>query len=154
LTTLTYHALSPILAERARRAAFDAGSAVTAIADDAPFPVRCCLRDASGDEQVVLLSAQPSTAASPYAAPGPIYLHRDACDGYHSDGSVPEILRSRLLSVRGFDPAHMMTGTEVVPGERFEQAARRLLAIDGTAYLHVHFAGAGCYACRVEPATA
>jgi hypothetical protein len=151
LTTLTYHALSPALAEQARRVAFDAGSAVTAIAADAPFPVRCCLRDASADEHVVLLSAQPATAPSPYAAPGPIYLHRDACEGYHGDGSVPEILRSRLLSVRGFDRTHMMTGTEVVPGERFEQAARRLLGVDGTAYLHVHFAGAGCYACRVEP---
>jgi hypothetical protein len=151
LKSLAYHALSPSLAERARRAAFDAGSAVTAIADDAPFPVRCCLRDAGADEHVVLLSAQPSTAPSPYAAPGPIYLHRDACEGYHADGSVPGILRSRLLSVRGFDRAHMMTGTEVVPGERFEQAARRLLEVDSTAYLHVHFAGAGCYACRVEP---
>jgi hypothetical protein len=152
LTTLTYHALSPALAEQARRVAFDAGSAVTAMADDAPFPVRCCLRDAGADEHVVLLSAQPSTAPSPYAAPGPIYLHRDACEGYHADGGVPEILRSRLLSVRGFDRAHMMTGTEVVPGEWFAQAARRLLEVDGTAYLHVHFAGAGCYACRVEPA--
>jgi Protein of unknown function (DUF1203) len=25
-----------------------------------------------------------------------------------------------------------------------------LLALDGTAYLHVHFARRGCYACRVD----
>ena len=64
------------------------------------------------------------------------------------------MLRSRLLSVRGFDQGHMMTATDVVHGSQLVAAAERLLAIDGTAYLHVHFAGAGCYACRIEPAPA
>jgi Protein of unknown function (DUF1203) len=103
---------------------------------------------------VLLVSARPATAASPYAAPGPIYLHRDACGGYRPDGDVPEILRTRLLSVRAFDGRHMMTGTDVVQGQDLEAAAKRLLAIEGTEYLHVHFAAAGCFACRVEPAAA
>ncbi len=150
MSAFTFHALPASLADNARRSAVEQGSAVTASPADGPYPVRCCLRDAGGVEGVLLLSAQPVTAASPYAAPGPVYLHRDACEGYRSDGQVPEILRHRLLSVRGFDDAHMMTGTEVVQGNLLEPAADRLLAIDGTAYLHVHFAGAGCFACRME----
>jgi hypothetical protein len=31
-------------------------------------------------------------------------------------------------------------------------AAHELLGVPGTAYLFVHFAGAGCYACRIDPA--
>jgi hypothetical protein len=154
VSAFTFHALPASLADDARRLAVEQGRAVTASPDDGPYPVRCCLRDADGSEGVLLVSAQPATATSPYAAPGPIYLHRDACAGYRPDGQLPEILPHRLLSVRGFDAAHMMTGTEVVQGDRLEPAAERLLAIDGTAYLHVHFAGAGCFACRMEPTAA
>jgi hypothetical protein len=155
MSAFTFHALPPALADDARREALDHGRAVAVAGDgDGPYPVRCCLRDAEAGEGVLLLSAQPVTASSPYAAPGPIYLHRDACDGYRDDGEVPEILRARLLSVRAFDRAHMMTGTEVVQGADLEPAAERLLAIPDTAYLHVHFAGAGCFACRIEPAAA
>jgi hypothetical protein len=153
MSGFTFHALSPALADDARHAAIKLGSAVTVAGDgDGPYPVRCCLRDVEAGEGVLLLSAQPLTAPSPYAAPGPIYLHQHACEGYQSDGDVPEILQKRVLSVRAFDSAHMMTGTEVVQGADLEEAAERLLAISGTAYLHVHFAGAGCFACRIEPA--
>jgi hypothetical protein len=151
VSDFTFHALPASLADDARRLALQRGAAVTPAGDDGPYPVRCCLHDADADEGVVLLSAQPATAASPYAAPGPIYLHRDPCQGYRADGEVPEILRERLLSLRAFDAAHMMTGTEVVQGAQIRPAAERLLAIENTAYLHVHFAGAGCFACRIEP---
>jgi uncharacterized protein DUF1203 len=155
MSVFTFHALPPTLADDARRAAIEQGRAVPVAGDgDGPYPVRCCLRDVEADEGVLLLSAQPMTAASPYAAPGPIYLHQHACAGYQPDGDVPEILQTRLLSVRAFDGAHMMTGTEVVQGAELESAAERLLAIANTAYLHVHFAGAGCFACRVEPRAA
>jgi len=155
MSGFTFHALPPALADDARRAAIEHGRAVTVTGDgDGPYPVRCCLRDADAGEGVLLLSAQPITAASPYAAPGPIYLHQNACAGYQPDSDVPEILQTRLLSLRAVDSAHMMTGTDVVHGADLEPAARRLLAIDGTAYVHVHFAGAGCFACRIEPRAA
>jgi hypothetical protein len=153
MSGFAFHALPPALADHARRTAIEHGCAVTVAGDDdGPYPVRCCLRDAEAGEGVLLLSAQPVTADSPYAAPGPIYLHLHPCEGYRPDGDVPEILQKRLLSVRAFDGAHMMTGTEVVQGADLEPAAERLLAISGTAYLHVHFAGAGCFACRIERA--
>jgi hypothetical protein len=155
MSGFTFHALPPALADDARRTAIERGGAVTVAGDgDGPYPVRCCLRDAEAGEGVLLLSAQPVTATSPYAAPGPIYLHQHPCEGYQPAGDVPEILQKRLLSVRAFDSAHMMTGTEVVQGADLEPAAERLLAISGTAYLHVHFAGAGCFACRIEPRAA
>jgi hypothetical protein len=39
-----------------------------------------------------------------------------------------------------------------VPGDQLEAAADRLFAAAGTAYLFVHFAGPGCYACRFDAA--
>jgi hypothetical protein len=46
----------------------------------------------------------------------------------------------------------MITGTAVVAGDDLEGAAQQLLHLPGTAYLFVHFAGPGCYACRIDPA--
>jgi len=62
------------------------------------------------------------------------------------------MLRGRLLSVRAYDGAHMLTGTEVLAGTELEGAIERLLDDAAGAYLHVHFAGPGCYACRIDRA--
>jgi hypothetical protein len=151
MSSLAFSALSPTLIEQARAAGLAAG-AVAEAADDGPFPVRCCLTDASADEGVLLVSLQPPCAGSPYMAASPVYIHSHRCGGYRADGAVPEVLRSRLLSLRGYDHGHMITGTEVVQGDQLEAAAERLLATAGTAYLFVHFAGPGCYACRIDAA--
>jgi hypothetical protein len=65
---------------------------------------------------------------------------------------MPAMLRGRLLSVRAYDGSHMLTGTEVLPGSDLEAAIERPLGSDPGAYLHVHFAGPGCFACRIDRA--
>jgi hypothetical protein len=149
----TVSPLPASLVDQARSAALADGTAVEVTGnDDAPFPVRCCLRDATAEEGVLLLSMQPRSGGSPYAAPGPVYIHRDRCAGYSPRGEVPQILRGRTLSLRGYMDEHMITGTAVVAGDDLEDAAQQLLRLPGTAYLFVHFAGPGCYACRIDPA--
>jgi hypothetical protein len=149
----TVSPLPASLVDQARSAALADGTAVEVTGnDDAPFPVRCCLRDATAEEGVLLLSMQPRSGGSPYAAPGPVYIHRDRCAGYSPRGEVPQMLRGRTLSLRGYTDEHMMTGTAVVAGDDLEDAAQQLLHLPGTAYLFVHFAGPGCYACRIDPA--
>jgi len=151
MQTFTVHALSASAANDARRSP----SAVPAAAGDGPYPVRCCLSDAHDDAEVVLTSVMPFRGESPYAARSPVYLHAERCAGHAGQaGVVPEMLRSRLLSVRAYDDAHMLTGTEVLPGTELEGAIERLLGDAPGAYLHVHFAGPGCYACRIDRAAA
>ena len=153
MPAFTVSPLPASLVDQARRAALADGTAVEVTCnDDAPFPVRCCLHDATAEEGVLLLSLQPQTGNSPYAAPGPVYIHRDRCAGYSPQGDVPQILRRRTLSLRGYTDEHMITGTAVVAGEDVERAAQQLLDLPGTAYLFVHFAGPGCYACRIDRA--
>jgi len=65
---------------------------------------------------------------------------------------VPEMLRRRLLSVRGFDAEGMMTDADVVDGRELEALVARLFAAARTDYLHVHFARPGCYAARIDRA--
>ncbi len=45
----------------------------------------------------------------------------------------------------------MMLTSEVLAGEHLAERVRALLE-SGAAFLHVHFAGPGCFAFRVDPA--
>ena len=67
-------------------------------------------------------------------------------------GEIPEQLRTRTLAVRAFDTDAMMVGWELVEGKDLEAAIERRLVDKRAAYLHVHFAAAGCYAARVDRA--
>ena len=149
MPTFIVHALPEAVADEARRSP----GAVPAAAGDGPYPVRCCLRDADDAADVVLASVMPFRGESPYAARSPVYVHAERCTGHAEEpGAVPEMLRGRLLSVRAYDGSHMLTGTEVLQGTDLEAAIDRLLGQDPGAYIHVHFAGPGCFACRIEAA--
>jgi len=57
-----------------------------------------------------------------------------------------------VLSLRAYDGEAMMTEAEVIEGERLAERASALLADERVAFLHAHFAGAGCFAFRVDRA--
>jgi len=117
------------------------------------YPCRRCLRDAEPGERVALLSYDPfhADADTAYRQPGPIFVHAEACV-YEPSDSLPEQLTSRTLSVRSFDGEHLMLGGVVIPGSELDETAEQLLDDDVVAYLHVHNAGPGCFAVRIDRA--
>lgn len=64
--------------------------------------------------------------------------------------SLPEQQRRRLLSVRGFDAHGFATTAEVLAGSEVEHRLGQLLSDGSTAFVHLHNAGAGCFAARVD----
>jgi hypothetical protein len=66
--------------------------------------------------------------------------------------TTPELLRTRLLSVRAYDEDHLMIDADVVDGREVEHVLSRMLERERISYVHVHFARPGCYACRVDRA--
>jgi hypothetical protein len=84
---------------------------------------------------------------------GAAFVHADGCEPFESiPGAVSEQVGGRVLSVRAHDDEAMMTGATVFEGEQFPQRAEALLGDAGVAFLHVHFAGPGCFAFRVDRA--
>ncbi len=152
MSDLRFSALPRPLLDQARAAAVAAGTAVIPADDDTPFPVRCCLSDETRADRVLLVSVQPPVADSPYTVRSPVYIHRDSCSGQAPAASAPEILTTRRLSLRAYDERHMITGSTVVEGVEVERAAAGLLDDERASYVHVHFAGPGCYACRIDRA--
>jgi Protein of unknown function (DUF1203) len=116
------------------------------------FPCRVSLQDATEGERLLLLPYEYHRVNTPYRASGPIYVREDAVQALLAIDQVPEPLRRRMLSLRGYDAKGMMRSAEVVQGVDLEAAVARLFAIERIAYLHAHYALPGCYACRIERA--
>jgi hypothetical protein len=86
---------------------------------------------------------------SPYAGPGPIFVHTKECRRYEGS-EVPEQQRTRLLSLRAYDGSHMMVDQAVLQGEELTEKAGVMLEKKDVEYINVHNAGPGCFAVRVE----
>ncbi len=129
----------------------DDGGTVVVADDPHGFPCRRCLEDAEVGEELRLVGYDPFEVPSPYTGTGPIYVHVRACSSYEK-AEIPDQQRRRLLSVRGYDDGSLMTGSVVVPGTELERAAAELFGDVRTAFVHVHNAGAGCFAVRLDRA--
>jgi hypothetical protein len=116
------------------------------------FPCRVSLQDAEPGEQVILVPYSHQSACSPYKASGPIFVREHAQTASIPPDTIPALLRTRVLSVRAYDAHHLMTGAEVIDGRELELSLTRTLENEHVSYVHVHFAGPGCYACRVDRA--
>lgn len=124
------------------------GSDPVVVTERHSAPCRRCLRDAEPGERVHLVSYDPFVTDSPYRSASPVYVHAEVCPVYEGP-AIPEQQRRRLLSVRGFDCDAMMRDAEVVDGVALADALDRRFADPGTAFVHVHNAGPGCFAVRV-----
>ena len=123
------------------------------VADDRPaYPCRVSLQDARAGERLLLLPYLHHDVDTPYRASGAIYVREAATRAMPDVGEVPALLRSRLLSLRAYDARGMMAWADVLPGSELEAGIAQLFALERVAYLHVHYAKPGCYACRVERA--
>lgn len=122
------------------------------IADHKPgFPCRVSLEDAEPGEEVILLNYEHHAVDSPYRAAGPIYVRR-AAPRFSATNVVPAMFRHRLMSFRSYDASGVMVASDVREGTAFEAAVDSLFTDPSAAYVHVHNAKPGCFACRVDRA--
>jgi hypothetical protein len=120
-------------------------------ADKKPgFPCRVSLRDAQIGERVILTPFTHQPSSSPYQASGPVFVREAAEEVALAPNTVPELLRTRLLSVRAYDASDLMTAADVVEGQQLDEALARAFHDARVRYVHVHFARPGCFACTVD----
>ena len=80
------------------------------------FPCRVSLRDANAGETVLLLNYEHLPVPGPYRSRHAIYVREYAQEYRPEVNEIPEVLASRLLSVRAFDASGMMVDADVVAG--------------------------------------
>ena len=116
------------------------------------FPCRISLEDAPVGEDVLLLPFTHQDSRSPYRASGPVFVRRGRSEAARIVNRLPTYLTLRPLSIRAYDAADEMVDAEVVDGPDAAPLIERYLARTDVAYLHIHFARRGCFACRVDRA--
>jgi hypothetical protein len=114
------------------------------------FPCRISLEDAPVGERVLLLPFVHQDSRSAYRASGPIFVRCGVSEARRVVGELPPYLTRRLLSVRAYDAMDDIVDADVIEGTVAAPLIERYLARDAVAYLHLHFARRGCYACRVN----
>ena len=147
MTTTTFR-LKPIEPEDADLLRADGGHFY--VADSNPgYPCRQCLRDADVGDELVLVSYDPFTMATPYRSAGPIFLHREPCSSPADLNRLPEQLTGRQLSVRAFDQRDMMIDAAIIDGATLKTTINTFFANDQSDKIHIHNASRGCWAVTV-----
>lgn len=127
--------------------------AVRMTADKRPsFPCRITLDDAEIGEALLLVNHVSHDGENPYRASHAIFVSENATEAAVYEDQIPPALDRRILSLRAFDKAGMMTDAALAqPGEA-DTAIRRLLANEAVDHIDAHNATRGCFAARVERA--
>lgn len=116
------------------------------------FPDRIEMRDAEPGETLLLLNHICQPAETPYRATHAIFVREGAGATYDRIGEIPEVMRRRLLSLRGYDKDGWMLDADVVEGREIEGLIARLFDNPEIAYIHAHNAKRGCYSGRIDRA--
>lgn len=116
-------------------------------------PCRVSLADAEIGETVVLLNYEHQPADSPYKASHAIFVREGIAQAHPDAGTVPEVLRSRLISLRLFDENHTMIDADVMEGTNLKAAISKAFVDENVAYAHLHNAKPGCFAASVTRAS-
>lgn len=116
------------------------------------FPDRVELRDAQPGETVLLLNHQHQPADTPFRATHAIFVREGALAAREHRDEVPEVLKTRVISLRGFSARGMLVDAAIAEGEAIAPAIEKLFANAKIDYVHAHFAAPGCYAALVERA--
>ena len=121
------------------------------VVDGTGYPERIEMRDAEPGETLLLVNFEHQPANTAYRSSHAIYVREGATEPWSGD-HLPEVMRKRLLSLRGFSAKGSMVDADVVEGREAEPVIARLFADPAIAYIHAHYAKPGCYAARIDRA--
>ena len=116
------------------------------------YPDRIEMRDAEPGETVLLLNHVSQPAETPYRASHAIFVREGATESYDEVNQIPEVMRTRVLSLRAFDEQGMMLDADLVEGHDVERLIERLFANPVVTYIHAHYAKRGCFSGRISRA--
>jgi len=110
------------------------------------------MRDALVGENLLLLNHVCQPANTPYRGTHAIFVREGAENAYDRVDEVPEVMGTRLLSLRAYSADGIMLDADAVDGKELEAVIARFFASPGVAYIHAHNAKRGCYSGRIDRA--
>jgi hypothetical protein len=117
---------------------------------DSGIPDRIEMREARLGETLLLLNHTCQPANSPYHAKHAIFVREGAENAYQAVNEIPEVMQTRMLSLRGFDQSGMMLEGEIAQGPDIAPMIEQIFANSKVDYIHAHNAKRGCYSGRID----
>ncbi len=144
--TFVVSALPSDLLEQVRRTDRDAsGNPPARMVAEGGEPLRCCLRDATAGEALMLFGFEPPTPRGPYREIGPVFAHDEACRGWAGAG-YPSGFRGRAQILRAYDDRGWIHDASAAhDGSDAEGALAAVLAAPGVVEVHSRNVVHGCY---------
>jgi Protein of unknown function (DUF1203) len=151
--TYEIRALPAAILDTVRATGLDAsGNLVERVTASGGEPLRCCLRDATAGEQLMLFGYEPPLPPSPYREVGAVFAHAERCAG-PAAGAYPDGWRDRSQVLRAYDERGWIhPATRVHDGSDPEAAIAKVLAAPGVVQVHSRNVAYGCYMFTVVPA--
>ncbi|MEM7060196.1 MAG: DUF1203 domain-containing protein [Pseudomonadota bacterium] len=122
------------------------------VAEKPGTPCRVSMQDADVGDTVILVNYEHQPETTPYRASHAIFVREGAEQVQPSVNEVPDVIQSRLISLRCFDEDHMITHADVLQGAVLSSALSKVFDDDRIAYAHIHYAKPGCFAASVHRA--
>lgn len=116
------------------------------------FPCRVTLEDAPLGAKVLLLNHVSRPERTPYRASHAIFVREDAEAAARYTGELPPALRTRWLSLRGFDAEGTMVDASLAKPGQADAGLRRLFEDPTIVEVDAHNAIRGCFAARARRA--
>ena len=147
MTTCTIHTLPEQVLEQVRGTGVDvSGNPVVRVTAKNGEPLRCCLRDATAGEELILFGYEPPIPAGPYREIGPVFAHAEPCPGYGDPHAYPPEWYGRPQVLRAYDQrGRIHDATRVHDGRDPETAIAEVLATPGVVQIHSRNVAYGCY---------
>ena len=146
--SLLFEAIPLAVLERIRAAEVDeAGNRLSVrVVTDSGSPLRCCLRETTAGDRVLLIAYTPPGPRGAYAERGPVFIHAEPCPGYGTPGQYPPALRHRQQVVRAYDrDGQIADGVLARDGHHAMTIIDDLLAQPGVIFAQLRNVGYGCY---------
>jgi Protein of unknown function (DUF1203) len=116
------------------------------------FPDRIEMREAKPGERLLLLNHVSQPKNTPYRASHAIFILEGAQEAYRGENEIPEVMQTRMLSLRAFDPQGMMVDAALAQANGLVPAIMLLLENPLVSCIHAHNATRGCFAGQIERA--
>ena len=115
-------------------------------------PCRVSMEDVDVGETVILFNYQHQPENSPYQASHAVFIRENATQAAFDVNEVPDVIRSRVISLRFFNADHMMIDADVVAGDSVAKALSQAFDNAEISYVHIHNAKPGCFAATARRA--
>jgi hypothetical protein len=123
-----------------------AGNAVERVVAGGGEPLRCCLRNARGGEQLILFGYEPALPPSPYRETGAVFAHAEPCAGPDAAVGYPPEWRGRPQVLRAYDRRGWIhNASRTHDGHDPEGVIAAMLSDPEVVQIHSRNIAYGCY---------